>query len=156
MYAYSNNGLSYQWQADGYIAKPGEVLFDHLASDSEIGSAFSGYAAAKAAVDQAKVALAAYNAAITGGLQIQSTATPALNGTYSIDDGSQKNISGIAAGIASRNRLPGGGSTFDYPDVTVTDHAFTAQNFLDFASAVEDYVYALSKGLTPTQPVVIA
>jgi hypothetical protein len=94
--------------------------------------------------------------AIAAGCRISSAATPALNGTYAIDDAAQQTITGIAAGIAARNRVPGGGATFTYPDMAGTLHAFSAADFLDFATAVEDYVYALSNGQTPAQPVQIA
>jgi hypothetical protein len=74
--------------------------------------------------------------AIGAGCQIVSTATPALNGTYAVDETAQRNISGIAAGIAARNRVPGGGATFTYPDMAGTLHAFSAADFLNFATAI--------------------
>lgn len=95
-------------------------------------------------------------AAVVGaGLAIVSTATPALNGTYGIGPPEQQNISGIAAGIASRDRLPGGGATFDYGDAANVLHTFTGPNFLNFAAAVEDFLYNLDRGSPPTQPVTI-
>lgn len=98
----------------------------------------------------------AFAAALAGGLAIVSTGTKALNATYAIDAPQQQRISGIAAGISARNRLPGGGSTFQYPDLSGADHDFGATDFLNFAAAVEDYVYALSRGEAPSQPVTIA
>lgn len=95
-------------------------------------------------------------ALIGAGLQIVSTSTPALNGTYGIGTAEQGNISGIAAGIGSRNRLPGGGQTFNYGDATNVLHAFTGPNFLNFAAAVEDFLYALEQGTPPKQPITIA
>lgn len=91
---------------------------------------------------------------IAAGLAIVSTSTPALNGTYSLDADAQRKISGIAAGIGSRNRLPGGLATFDYTDGFGT-HTFTAAQFLDLATAIEDYLYALTRGALPAQPVAI-
>jgi hypothetical protein len=96
-----------------------------------------------------------YTIAIGAGVQIVSTGTPALNGTYAIDTPAQQNLSAVAAGIASRNRVPGGGTTFNYYDTAGNPHAFNATNFLNFASAVEDYVYALDEGQFPSQPVTI-
>lgn len=90
------------------------------------------------------------------GVAVRSTSTPALNGTYSLDPSSQANISGVAVGIASRNRLPGGGSTFNYGDAIGTNHSFTAEQFLNFATAVEDYVYAVLNGSRPATPLEIA
>lgn len=117
------------------------------------------------AVDQdaAIAALAAYDpanippdpaAAIAAGLELVWTGAADLSGTYAIDAEAQRKISGIAAGIGARNRLPGGLATFDYTDGFGT-HTFTAAQFLDLASAVEDHLYALSRGTPPTQPVTI-
>jgi len=103
----------------------------------------------------AAAALAAYTAAIAAGVQIVSSGTASLDGTYAIDDAAQKNISSIASGIASRNRLPGGGATFNYFDASAAAHAFGSADFLNFAAAIEDYVYALASGGAPTQPVTI-
>jgi hypothetical protein len=51
------------------------------------------------------------------------------------------NITALATGIAAGKPLPGGGSTFNYPDITGAAHAFSAANFLNFGTAIEDYVY---------------
>lgn len=83
------------------------------------------------------------NNALNAGIAIVSTATPALNGTYGVDSASQQFISGTAAGIAARNRVPGGGATFGYGDITGAPHNFAASDFLNFADAVEDYIYAI-------------
>lgn len=95
------------------------------------------------------------------GMQLESTGTPALNGTYPLDPASQSRITSVAASIAAGRGLPGGGSTFIYQG-----HAFTADQFLDFAEAAENYVYNLNEALAqmvlartgslPEQPVVIA
>lgn len=95
-------------------------------------------------------------ATIAAGVAVASLSAPALNGTYAIDKAALANVSGIAAGIAARNRLPGGGATFAYLDAAGAEHLFTAAQFLDFASAVEDYVYALSRGQAAAQPLSIA
>lgn len=92
---------------------------------------------------------------IASGVEVHSTGTPAINAVYAIDQGAQQNIGGVAAGIASRNRLPGGGSTFNYGDIEGVNHAFTATQFLDLAAAVEDYVYALLNGDHPKTPLTI-
>lgn len=90
---------------------------------------------------------------LAAGIQIVSDGTPALNGTYGISAADQQNISGIAAGIGSRNRLPGGAATFDYGDIDEVDHTFTGPNFLNFAAAVEDFLYGLKKGQFAPQPI---
>lgn len=99
-------------------------------------------------------------------LTIQSTGSPALNGTYAMDQGTQAQITGIAAGIAAGRGLPGGGSTFNWPDVFGQPHAFSSTNFLNFASAAESYIYNFTQQLNllvnnlpatlPTQPITIA
>ncbi len=75
------------------------------------------------------------------GVAVTSTGTPALDGTYSILDRDISNITALATGIAAGKPLPGGGSTFNYPDITGAAHAFSAANFLNFGTAIEDYVY---------------
>jgi hypothetical protein len=81
------------------------------------------------------------------GVTITSTATPALNSTYAVDQASLANISALATGIAAGKGLPGGGSTFNYPDATGTMQAFTSANFLAFAAAIETYDYAYTQAL---------
>jgi hypothetical protein len=109
---------------------------------------------------------------LRAGVAVLSTATPALNGTYTLDPGAPSSLPGlnaitsISTGIAAGKALPGGGTTFNYADVTGTPHAFTAANFLNFAAALESYVYALTQAVgflvsggtttLPAQPVVIA
>jgi hypothetical protein len=95
------------------------------------------------------------------GVQIKSTGTSSLNGTYSMDDANQQRITSIATSIAAGRGLPGGGSTFNYQG-----HTFNADQFLDFATAAENWVYAVgqalgsivlnSSGSMPSQPVTIS
>jgi hypothetical protein len=89
------------------------------------------------------------------GVAVVSTGTPGLSATYAIDPVAQGRISGIAAGIAARNRVPGGGANFPYRDAVGTDHTFTGAQFLDFAAAIEDFVFALGRGQSPATPLVI-
>lgn len=81
------------------------------------------------------------------GLQVSSIGTPALNGTYAIDSASQAQITSLSTGIAAGKPLPGGGSTFNYPDITGGQHAFNATNFLDFAASIEGYIYNFNQAL---------
>lgn len=99
------------------------------------------------------------------GVAIVSTGTPALNGTYAIDPATLANIVGLSTGIAAGKPLPGGGSTFNYRDIVGSPHAFTAANFLNFAAAIESYVYGADQAIEtlvnggtampPSQPVTI-
>ena len=116
---------------------------------------------------QAATALAAFDlggfdalqAALTAGtIQIAcavgaSVCTSAIAGTYRADAAAQATVAGIASGIAAADRLPGGGTSFNYPDSSGIPHVFTAPQFLAFAAAVEDFVYSLSQGTAPTQPI---
>jgi hypothetical protein len=95
------------------------------------------------------------------GINLVSTGTPALNGTYALDPVSQQQITGVATSLAAGRGLPGGGSTFLYQG-----HPFSGANFLNFADAAEGYVYGLyqslgeivmtGSGSLPSQTVTIA
>ncbi len=84
-----------------------------------------------------------YDAAIAAGIVITSTATPALDATYAIDPTMQQRVQAIIAGITAGKGLPGGGSTFLWEDKSMIHHAFTSTDFVNFAAAIEDYVYGL-------------
>lgn len=88
-------------------------------------------------------------------ITIQSTSNPTLDGTYSITHDQQAVIDGIYAGIRNGDGLPGGGTTFNYPDASDVMHSFDATSFPAFAKAVRDYLYQLSQGQSPAQPTVI-
>ncbi len=84
---------------------------------------------------------------LTGGVVIVSTGTPELDATYAIDSASQANLTALSTGIAAGKPLPGGGETFNYPDITGTMHAFSAANFLNFAAEIEGYFYNFNQAL---------
>jgi hypothetical protein len=100
------------------------------------------------------------------GLAITSSSDPSLNATYALDDISLNRITSLALGITAGRPLPGGGDTFNYPDIGGMPHAFSAAAFLNFASACENYVYDYGQALAanvlgqptpyPTLPVSIA
>lgn len=150
MLVFWNDGIFFRREAASYVIHDDEVAFpdDPFPSDDTLTQYFPGYPDAKAAVDGP----ALFAQALEAGLDIVFARAPALNGTYRVNDAAQRNISGIAASIASRGRVPGGGANFEYPDITGADHTFTAAQFLDFATAVEDYIYGLSRGQNPAQP----
>jgi hypothetical protein len=79
------------------------------------------------------------------GITLTSISTPSLNGNYPLDPTSQSYITSVAASIANGKGLPGKGSrrlSFIFNGVS-----FTSANFLNFASAVRDYVYNLVQDL---------
>jgi hypothetical protein len=98
----------------------------------------------------------------SGTVQVTSAATPALSGTYWIDPISRGNVIAVQTSINAGLGLPGGGSTFNYLDSSGAPHAFTASDFTHFATAIRDYVYALTQVAAgasqtlPTTPLTIA
>ena len=82
------------------------------------------------------------NQQLSGGIQITSTSTPALDGTYAVDPMSQSDIIAIETSINAGKGFPGRGTAFNYPDASGALHSFTEANFTNFAAAIRDYVYA--------------
>lgn len=76
---------------------------------------------------------------------VQCTSVPALNGQYPIDQTTQGQITGIASAIAAGLGLPGGGTTFNWPDATGVAHAWPATQFTELAKAVMNFVYAAAQ-----------
>jgi hypothetical protein len=108
-------------------------------------------------------AAALYAAKLAAGIAITSTATPALNGTYAITDQGpvnyQQKIQAIADGIANGKGLPHNQATVGWLDIGGAVHNFVPADFLNFAKAIEDYVYdlagwesALIQGGNPAAP----
>jgi hypothetical protein len=87
--------------------------------------------------DQARLAIEA------GGLEINFTAAPALSGVYAVDTETQADVVAIVAGLNAGMGFPGGVSELPWPDVTGAAHAFASAQFVSFAAAIRDYVYAV-------------
>lgn len=87
-------------------------------------------------------------AAFAAGLTIASTGTPALNGTYGIDQLSQMDIIAIETSLNAGKGFPGGAATFNYADMSGAMHSFTEANFTNFAASIRDYVYALKSAIS--------
>jgi hypothetical protein len=91
-------------------------------------------------------------------VEVQSTGTSALDGFYPMDAQTQAQITSIATSITAGRGLPGGSSTFVFQG-----HVFNQTQFLNFATAVENYIYnfyqALGQivltgsGSLPSQPI---
>lgn len=128
------SGLPFSWGTDGVI-EYGPLMTQN--QKDAVGAVYAAHDPGKA---DPNVDLATK---LATGIIVTSTATPALNGTYAVDEEAQRFIAGTAAGIAARNRVPGGGATFGYGDMSGVPHNFTSADFLNFADAVEDYVYQL-------------
>ncbi|MGI4812021.1 MAG: hypothetical protein ACRYG5_06595 [Janthinobacterium lividum] len=124
-----------QWQE--CLANPGYTLVDGaLVAPTAAPAPSAGEIAAQALINSAQVAMRT-------GVAIVSTATPALNGTYAIDQISQMDIIAIETSLNAGKGFPGGATAFGYPDTAGASHSFTEANFTNFAAAVRDYVYAL-------------
>jgi hypothetical protein len=102
-------------------------------------------------------------AALTAGLAVNSTSTPALNGTYAIDPTSQMKINSVALYVAVNQKFPGGATS--YPWLTMSGTASTFPSIAEFdafATAVADYVaqldmiIATGAGTLPASSVTIA
>ena len=89
-------------------------------------------------------------------MQLVSTSTPALNGTYSIGKNAQRTVSAVAEYIAVNGRFPDALPCFPLQDSSGVTHQFmTTASFLAFASVMGDFVTAVKIGQIPTQPVTI-
>lgn len=91
------------------------------------------------------------------GLAITSTATPALNGTYLVNDlageGIQAEVN--ALWISNSETFADGTASLDWPDRAGTGHTFTVAQFKTFANACALFVaqcVQYSAGLTTTAP----
>jgi hypothetical protein len=99
-------------------------------------------------------------AAIAGGIAITSTSSPALNGTYVIDQTAQEEIVAISLYIQENNIFPEGLTSLVWLDFSQLPHVFTSTTtFQAFAKAVADYVtgvdlavMSMSSGGNPTWP----
>jgi hypothetical protein len=97
--------------------------------------------------------------AIASGITIASTGTPALNGVYALDALTMDQVGAVARDAASGLGLPGGGSTFEYPDRAGTPMTFTEQQIIGLYKAMRDLLLGLNTaaatqraGGTPTWP----
>lgn len=82
--------------------------------------------------------------AMSAGLAVTSTGTPALDASYALDEISQQQISDIAVPLFAGAGFPGGTQTFAYPDVTGQPHSFAVTDFKNFYQAVRTYLLALN------------
>lgn len=133
---------------------------------------FRAYALSNGAIIDAPAAVLAAQAlqaevanALSAGLAITSTSTPAINGTYAVDQSAQTRINAIETAILKNGVFPGSsGTQMAYPDITgkLTVFPSTAL-FSEFATSVANYVADLdlyaagAKGATlPSASVKIA
>ena len=88
---------------------------------------------------------------IAAGISVTSTSTPTLNATYALDAVTLDQIGSVARDAAAGLGLPGGATTFSYPDSTGTPHALSGAQVQALYKAQRDLLFALN-----TQAAVVA
>jgi hypothetical protein len=143
---YSNNGSSMRAVDSSYVAQLGEVLFPDGAppSPAALAAAFPQYTVVVAAENAGASAQATYGAAIGAGLIIASTGTPALDGTYPIGPSDQLDIEAEIDSILVNGVFTNGQATRGWPDISGASHTFSVAQFKTLATAIAQYVDALT------------
>ena len=86
-----------------------------------------------------------YTQKIAAGIQVTSTGTPGLNGTYGIAPSDVSNIQAVSIYIQVNGRFPAGQTAFPWKDQNGLIHSFaTTASFMSFATVAADYVAALA------------
>lgn len=89
-------------------------------------------------------------------VQVNSTATPALSGVYAFDAATQAKMLAVTMYIEQNGKFPDALAPFPWPDASGTMRMFAAvAQFQSLATALADYVTALTLGQTPTTPLTI-
>ncbi|MDB5777622.1 MAG: hypothetical protein JWP38_3755 [Herbaspirillum sp.] len=92
----------------------------------------------------AQVRAAAAQAALTAGLAVTSTGTPAISGTYPLDALTQQEITSVIVFIQINGDFPGGTSTYPWDDISGTPRNFpNIAVFDEWATAIANYVAAI-------------
>lgn len=134
-YIYSNNGLNWRGASDSYVPVAGEVAFPDLATAAQLRAAFPGYDAAVTAAAAPDVLAGK----IAAGITITSTSNPTnLSAVYALDSDTLNQIGSVARDVASGLGMPGGGTTFSYPDIHGSNHTFTASEIINLYKAQRD------------------
>jgi len=95
---------------------------------------------------------------INAGLQVTSTATPALNGTYACDGYTMSGLQAEINAILFSGATPvfsDGSTTLNWPDITKAGHSFDVAHFRSLAEAIGHFIPACTQyavGLTATAP----
>ncbi|OYV98639.1 MAG: hypothetical protein B7Z68_00410 [Acidobacteria bacterium 21-70-11] len=84
-------------------------------------------------------------AALSAGLAITSTGTPALDATYPCDANTQAQLSAEVISLMLNSTFADGTTSIDWVDVNRTGHTMTAAQFKTVATAIGAYVSALTK-----------
>jgi hypothetical protein len=82
---------------------------------------------------------------LAGPIMVRSATAPDLAGEYAIDQATQLQMTSVAVAINSGLGLPGGGTTFNWPDRHGASHPWTEPQFIEFAKGVMNFVYACAQ-----------
>lgn len=93
------------------------------------------------------------------GIAITSTGSASVSATYALDAVTLDQVGSVARDAAAGLGLPGGGSSFAYPDITGAMKTLSAANVQGIYKAMRDLLFALNvqaailgAGGTPTWP----
>jgi len=91
---------------------------------------------------------------MTTSITITSTATPALNGTYSLTPAMVAGIQGQVAAVALNATFADGSAALSWPDASNAMHSFDVAQFKTFAQAVGNHlslsaIYMCGLGAAP-------
>lgn len=78
------------------------------------------------------------------GIIITSTGSPSINATYALDQTTLDQVGSVARDAASGLGLPGGLSTFTYPDIDGIPHDLTSDNVVALYQAMRNYVFSMN------------
>lgn len=141
------------------MTNPMEMINGELIEMSDADYAtFQTIQAAAAAQQAALLPQKNASAAISSGIVITSTGTPALNGTYPLDQDTQGQLNGVITFILINGTFPNGISEMPWYDTSGAMHLFpSVAAFKDFATAFANYVatvtiYANSGGTIGSIP----
>lgn len=97
------------------------------------------------------------NAMLAAGIQIVSTSTASLSGTYACDPATLSRVGNLLAAIAAGLSIPGG--VIPWADINGAPHSFTPDQFKNLATALLAFEMQLAPltagapGELPAQPV---
>jgi hypothetical protein len=79
--------------------------------------------------------------ALDAGINLTSSSTPALDGTYAVNQSAISNLSAVTLYIVVNGTFPSGSDTMLWQDTSAEMHEFPDVDlFKEFASAIADYV----------------
>jgi hypothetical protein len=126
-------GQHFSWQADGTIEFFPDTPASVVAGVTDVYAAHNPLTIPPTTQAQN---------AISAGLTVTSTSTPAIDGTFPVDQATQTKISSVETFIERNGVFPGSaGTSLAWFDITGTPHVFPSTTvFSAFATAVANYV----------------